>query len=357
MNIYIDNIIFYLQKSGGISVVWEELLKRFFHSNLDVRCLEYNKVPNNLNYTLIKDIIKRNYLKGNIISLLRYFPIKLPKSNNRFIFHSTYYRYCQNRNAINITTVHDFTYERYSKGIRRWIHCYQKYKAILKSDYVVCISENTKKDLIKYVPSFPEDRIRVIYNGVSDNFKKLDNWQRGFVPYERYSYLLFVGAREGYKNFRFLVEAIEGSCYNLVIAGASLSYQELELLNNCKCNYYYAGRVSEEELNYLYNGAYALIYPSSYEGFGIPVIEAQRACCPVIAFNSSSIPEIIGDRTTLLNELSSRELNIKLNILKDTNIRNTIIEKGLQNSLRFNWDMTYNKLIELYNEAYRNSKT
>lgn len=75
-----------------------------------------------------------------------------------------------NHHAINIITVHDFTYERYSKGLRKAIHCFTKKYAINKADYIICISENTKKDLLKYNPNINKDRILVIYNGASDDF-------------------------------------------------------------------------------------------------------------------------------------------------------------------------------------------
>ena len=100
----------------------------------------------------------------------RYLPVTCKNVNESFIFHSSYFRISSNPNAINITTVHDFTYEYFYHGLHKWIHCWQKYYAIRKSKYVVCISENTKKDLLNFLPDVDEKKIHVIYNGVSDDY-------------------------------------------------------------------------------------------------------------------------------------------------------------------------------------------
>lgn len=349
--IYIDNIAFYLQKSGGITVVWQELIKRLKKCNCNISFLNYPASPLNIFYDSIKDGLNIKYLKLFCLSIQRYLPIYLPNEENPFIFHSTYYRYAANSKAINITTVHDFTYEYFSSGLKKRIHCWQKYRAIRKSKYVICISENTKKDLLKFVPDYPEERIRVIYNGVSDSYHPILYWDSSIIPYKRYTYLLFVGARMEYKNFKFLVKSLKDSDYKLVIVGPDLNNDEIRLLKDCFIDYYYAGRLSNENLNMLYNGAFAFVYPSSYEGFGIPVLEAQKAGCPVIAFNTSSIPEIIGDSRLLLHTLNRDDLLEKLRLLSDNIQRNDIIQKGIENSKRFNWNLTYERLLELYKEA------
>ena len=112
------------------------------------------------------------------------------------------------------------------------------------------------------------------------------------------------------------------------------------------------GRISNRQLNILYNGAKAFVYPSSYEGFGIPVLEAQRAGCPVIAYNSSSIPEIIGDTPLLMNSLDEVELCSKLELLSDEKLCLDVIQKGLENAKRFSWNKMYEQLASLYEEAY-----
>lgn len=353
MKIIIDNIVFYIQKRGGVSVVWHEMIKRLLkNDSLNPNFLEYGLTENIFRNNLIindDNIIKNN---SRLLGIKRYLNPKV-SSQDKFIFHSTYYRTCSNKNAINITTVHDFTYELFYPFLKKKLHCWQKYRAIKHSDYVICVSENTKKDCLKYVKGIDKSKLVVIYNGVSDDYHLLNNDFDTRLPFEKESYILFVGDRSHYKNFNFVIDYWKKSEYNLVIVGSQLNEQEkINVSEKIDSNYVVETGISNKRLNELYNGALCLMYPSNYEGFGIPVIEAQRAGCPVITFNSSSIPEIIGDHTLLLQKLDIEELKQKMEILKDSDRRQKIIDDGLKNSTRFSWDKTYQKLEELYHKAY-----
>lgn len=350
--LYIDSIAFYLQKSGGVSVVWKEIILRLINSKFKIINLQYRKNPKNIFYKCFENRIKKVILPLYNLSVQRYLPVWISNERRKFIFHSTYYRYCLNSNAVNITTVHDFTYEYYLSGLKKVIHCWQKYKAIRKSKFIICISENTKQDLLKFLPDIDHCKIKVIYNGVSDDYYPDSNWDNSLIPFAKKDYLLFVGARDAYKNFVFLITSLNGTGYKLVVVGPELTSVEIELLNsNLGDNYYYAGRLLNRDLNKLYNGAFAFIYPSSYEGFGIPVIESQKAGCPVIAYNASSIPEIIGDTTLLMDNLTKEELLNKLALLKDEKNRVKIIQDGYANAERFSWDKSFKELIKVYEEA------
>ena len=351
--LYFDNIVFDLQKSGGISVVWYELLKRICHQN-DF-CIRFIDNEGSLNpYRRGLDIHHDKILKGDsCIAVSRYLPVSV-KDNSPFFFHSSYYRYCNNPHAINITTVHDFTYEYYRKGLAKKLHCWQKYQALRHSQYIICISENTKSDLLKFVPDIEEDKIRIIYNGVSDDYCVLDHSESSSViPFGRGKYVVFVGNRIGYKNFDFLKKSIAKSNYNLVIVGSPLSDEEERDLGRyvSRERYVCTGFLPNKDLNILYNNAAALVYPSSYEGFGIPVIEAQKADCPVIAYNSSSIPEVIGETPLLMNELTEKELLDKLSLLSNDELMKKVRGNGLKNAARFSWDRMYQEYEILYHEA------
>lgn len=356
MILYYDNIIFTLQKIGGISVVWYELIKRLLKSNYTIHFLNYNN--DNIFFQKLK--FKRNHVKTNNLTrqFQRYINPELKQIKNPFIFHSSYYRTCNNPHAINITTVHDFTYEYFSHGLKKFLHSWQKRRAIMSSEYIICISEHTKKDLLKFIPKAAKKKIQVIYNGVSDDYKFLscnENCKTNNIPYTKY--IVFVGARDGYKNFNLATKAIAKSNYNLVIVGNPLNKKEkkeLDSILNPK-RYYCTGRVSNQELNIIYNNAFALLYPSSYEGFGIPVLEAQKAGCPVIAYNASSIPEIIGNTPLLLQELSAKEIIRCFNILENETLRNNIIMNGLENAKRFTWDKMYEQICDIYNEIIKNN--
>lgn len=349
MIIYFDNIIFSLQKAGGISAVWKELIEHTKgYEDLDLRFLEYDGSTDNIFRRDLsipsKDIILR---KRSLLGIKRYLNPSV-ETKEPFVFHSSYFRTCSNKYAKNISTVHDFTYEYFMKGLQQEVHTWQKNRALLNSDIVVCISENTKRDVLKFVPNIDERRIRVIYNGVSEDYKQVETHRWDSLG----EYVIFVGSRQPYKQFQFTVEAVKDTPYKLVIVGGKLLETEIAFLDSTlgKDKYVYTGFLSNEELNKLYNQAVCLAYPSAYEGFGIPVLEAQRAGCPVIAYNASSIPEVIGETPLLLNSLIVSEFHDKLSLLKKDSVRKEVVSSGLANIQRFSWKKMGEEYVELYKE-------
>lgn len=354
--IIFDNIIFSLQKRGGISVVWYEILSRILQKkNIKKKFIEYgntseNIFRRNLNISF-EEIFQRSLY---LIKIRRFFNPKLLALTDKFIFHSSYYRICNNKNAINITTVHDFTYEYYFKGIRKFIHVWQKHRAIKRSDYIICVSENTKKDLLYFIRGINPNNIRVIYNGVSDDYFPLICENEDSLPFSSGSYVLFVGARGGYKNFDIALRAVSKSAYNFIIVGEKLSRSEIKLLDIyiIKGQYVCLENISNNDLNILYNNAFCLLYPSAYEGFGIPVLESQKAGCPVIAYNRSSIPEIIGKTPLLLNELSVEAIVDCFKQIEEPELRKRIIQTGFDNCKQYTWNKMYTQVKEVYKEVW-----
>jgi mannosyltransferase len=339
-----DNIVFSLQKVGGISVYWYELLSRSLKDYEDSDFIERrnsNVIAENLN-------IDESKISDSVCKYLffdRFSNLALKKNNKKFIFHSSYYRICSNRNALQVVTIHDFVHERYYTGIRRFLHSYQKGKAIKAASAVIVVSENTKKDLCQFYPDFPPNKIFVVYNGVSNDFSPLDNHNHG-------NYFLFIGSREKYKNFEFTVSMVSKiESYQLYIVGSNLSKGEIQILN-----FYLPGRwklftgISNDQLNKLYNFAFALFYPSSYEGFGIPILEAMRAGCPFIALKASSIPEVAGDAGILLSELNQQSFEDAF--VQISNNRRSIIQKGFLQVQKFSWDKCYLETIKIYRDLY-----
>lgn len=355
LNILIDNIVYSIQKIGGISLVFYEqtarLLKDTRYQTEFIECEDADENYYRKHLNIPTDKIKsfsRKWLK-----LLRYINPK-PGIKIPYIFHSSYYRVSRDKYAINFTTVHDFTYERSgSKSIATRVHIWQQKQAVLKSDYVICISENTKRDLLHYYPEADASKIHVIYNGVSGEYRKLENINKNNLPFEPQTYCIYVGVRRAYKNYKLAVESLAKTKYNLVIVGSPLSVNERKHLNNTigEGRYQCFSNVPNDRLNEIYNGAFALLYLSSYEGFGIPCIEAQKAGCPVVALNVSSIPEVVCDEKLLIDVPSIENVIFKLKRLEDRGYRMKIIDKGVRFASYFSWDRTYKELTNLYNKA------
>ena len=220
----IDNIIFQWQKAGGVSAIWYEIISRLLKRDLPVEFIEYEHSCLN-KYHKRLDIPKCRILKtvsARYGAIKRYLPVNV-SSKEPFIFHSSYYKWCRSKNAINVITVHDFTYEYFCHGLRKWIHHWTKSRAIGKARRIICVSENTKNDLIKFFPAIDTSKISVIYNGVSDAFRPLH-------PSLRYDendkFLIFVGNRAGYKNFDLAVEAARVTGLKLYIIGQRLCGKE-----------------------------------------------------------------------------------------------------------------------------------
>jgi glycosyltransferase involved in cell wall biosynthesis len=360
MKISLDNIIFSLQKVGGASVVWQQHLERLLQDkDFDCHFLEYDNAE--LNFFRKQLFLKRGLIdlkSSRFLSFKRYLDLN-SQTTNKHIFHSSYYRIEKGKNVMNVTTVHDFTYEHFIKGISKKVHSWQKNKAINNSNGIICVSESTKKDLLHFLPHISENKIRVIYNGVDTAFRLLQN---DFIfdkkhHFEDYSYALYIGDRRTtYKNFDMAVDACGlANIPLLIIGGGELTDTEL---NNLKtklgeANFKLLLGVSVEDLNSYYNKAFCLLYPSLYEGFGIPVVEAQRAGCPVIATNSSSIPEVIGNDYLAIENPTPQKITDKIKELSSNNLRKETIELGFQKSKQFSWQNTYNETTEFYKELYK----
>ena len=352
--IVFDNIVFSLQRAGGISVVWQELLSRFIKSGCNNLSFIEHPSDNGNVFRQKLDLSQGKILTPSLrwFTLERYCNPKI-KSQEPFIFHSSYFRTCPNKNAINVTTVHDFTYDYFYKGKRRgaFLHLWQQNRAIRIADAVVCISENTKRDLLKFLPDVDENKVRVIYNGVSEDYHVVDNKFEDLK-----NWLLYVGERVAYKNGHWFAEAIKNTDYKVVFCGKPMTEDEKQFYDNTlgSDRYKVMSGLSNNELNRVYNSVKCLVYPSSYEGFGIPVLEAQRAGCPVIALNTSSIPEIIGETPLLMKELTKEELMSKLKKLDDKSTRHQVVAVGLENVKRFTWDTAYQQYRALYQELLDN---
>ncbi|MCR5050209.1 MAG: glycosyltransferase family 4 protein [Paludibacteraceae bacterium] len=310
MNIVFDNIIYTLQRNGGISVVWNELLKRA-RVDHDLQCVE-------LDY---RQSIQPRFMERYRVPEYR--------PQTPCIFHSSYFRTLPQDGVYNVTTVHDLTYHYYRSGLAKAVHLWEEKCALHNSDAIICVSENTKRDLLRLYPWIEENRLYVVYNGVGDEFYPIPS-------VEKKGYLLYIGNGQAtYKRYDVAQEV------------SRLTGIELVTVSN----------VSRAELNRLYNEALCLLYPSDYEGFGLPILEAQKAGCPVVAQRFSSIPEVMGDGGLMVAHDTpqhvAQEMAGAVRQLCSCSTQ-AIIEKGKQNAARFSWENTYKQTKKVYEDIYHN---
>src|SRR3989339_541160 len=327
MNLYLDNIIFYLQNFGGISAYWDQIAVNFIsRSDVNIKFIE----PLHLGAKFKeRSLIQRGLIIDDRklpLSLVRYFPINKINVLDNSIFHSSYFRYSTNKKVKNVITVYDFTYEYYMRGLAKRVHHWQKSLAIRKAAGIICISENTKKDLLHFYPDLDEKNKKVVS---------------------------FVGKRTEYKNFKMATEVIKklpADYHLLIVGGGDITNKEKATLASFERRYTHMPDVNSEELNIVYNLSFCYLYPSEYEGFGIPILEAMQAGCPVICQNVSSIPEVYGEVGNIVNGFNDVE-EFCANIIKleSTDFRMGIIKRGTDNASRFNWNKTGKETFDFYN--------
>lgn len=263
-------------------------------------------------------------------------PIFVPKSKNLII------------------TIHDTAFLTYPNSFSNFFRLY--YKLIIpinikRADKIITISISSKKEIERYYPNTIE-KIEVIYHGFDKKFKNLD--------IKKEKQILYVGSMNERKNFIGVLKAFEllqNIKYKLLIVGNfnnnfAIDDKTKEILQKAKKNQNIEFRsdVSDEELVKVYNLASIFIFPSFYEGFGLPVLEAMACGTPVICSDSSSLPEVGGDAVVYCNPNSIDDIKEKIElVLNDTNLQQNMIAKGLERAKEFSWEksaMEHQKLFE-----------
>lgn len=352
MNVIFDNIIFSLQRNGGISVVWNELLKRALQDERFGKTILDYKSDNIYRGQL--HIPHKQLVEPAWKWMERYRQPSYPAPQHS-LFHSSYFRILRQPTIKNITTVHDLTYHYYRSGLAKRVHLTQEQQAVTASEGIICISESTRRDLLNFYPHLREDRIKVINNGVSEVYRRVE--VDSVTPFEKGSFLIYVGNREAaYKNYSVAIQVASLTHMPLVVVGAELDNSEREQLNTLlgEGQFFELANQTQEQLNILYNQAFALIYPSAYEGFGLPIVEAQRSGCLVMAQDVSSLPEVMGDGGILVSPNDDQPLLAQAfaEVISDVRSgrinRDEIVQKGERNAQRYSWDKTYDETYDFY---------
>ncbi|WP_338409384.1 glycosyltransferase family 1 protein [uncultured Flavobacterium sp.] len=356
MKIYLDNIIYSKVKNGGVSNYWFELTQYLEKQNkFDLHYLESINAKENFHRQKLEFSAKQ-IIKTKSNSIHRILP-NYYNSDDSFIYHSSYYRgLIGSKNKIEVTTVYDFIHSYYANYKNKQLHNILKYSAIKRSKGVICISHNTYTDLKRLCPLKPSQKAAVIHVGVSDDYFPIKNYTVSEINFIKTNqleedFLLFVGGRTSYKNFNFVASVLnELQNHKLVVVGGGIfNESEIKLFSKeAFQRVVFLPSLENKELNVLFNKALALVYPSSYEGFGIPVVEAMRAGCPVIGLDNATIREVAENSALLLNDLSTAEFISKVKQLNQQSLRQEIIEKGLIESKKYSWEKCNSETVAFY---------
>lgn len=365
MNIYLDNIIYSNVTNGGVSNYWFELTKYIQNRNTDnVYFLEDDKARENFHRKMLTiDEEQLIHLKSSLLSRIR--PINHEIKEDKAIYHSSYYRALKStKEIIEVTTIHDFIHNFYSPLHKKIIHNKIKYDSIKRSQGIICVSENTYSDLKKFCPITKKQKAEVIYIGVSDDYFPISEFsadENQFLSNYKIlgrKYILFVGNRTNYKNFNYVANLLklDKELILVTIGGGNFTPKELKSLQTVDFNQIvHIKSIENKYLNVLYNGAQALLYPSEYEGFGIPVIEAMRSGCPVIGYNQPVIREVGGTAAILFDTLNEANFKKAMENLANDDFKTALLEKGFEQSKKYSWEKCSRETHEFYSQLYDSS--
>lgn len=272
------------------------------------------------------------------------------------IFHPTWYAYYLpgKRKEKLVITIHDMIQELLMEN--QEIIVKKKKKYIYKADHVIAISENTKRDILKLYPDIPENKISVVYHGTNH----LPAPQKPKGINNLVQYVLFVGGRKSYKNAEYMLrdisdELIKRSIKVIFAGGGKFDDEEMELITTLGIkDATVQMNVSDEELAWLYQNALCFIYPSLYEGFGFPILEAFDNACPVLCSHSSSLPEVGGTAVRYFNaEEHGSLLNVFREVIDSDQLRAELIVRGTERVKEFTWMKTSERMLDIYQHVMR----
>ncbi len=355
--ILLDNIIFSLQKSaGGIAKGWAKHLSLIQGLREDIRYFEVAVATENKFRREVSLPANSIYPERHTGILSRVWP-RFPKAD---LVHSSYYR-TGNRRQKSIITVHDFIHELHPSSRKDLIFSALKKRSIAKADAIITVSEHTRHDMCKLYPWAAEKEIIVIPNGVDDEFTGLDIVEPININGQLLtpnSFFLYVGSRGFCKNFKACKTFLDHEFTRdknlklVLVGGGQFNKEELEYFseNINLGQIVFVPFASSSLLNNLYNQAISLLFPSIYEGFGIPALEAARVGCVVLASHSSSIPEVVGRSPYMYDPLSKDEMEAALVQLDNADAVQKERERLIRHSHQFDWGRNTFDTSNLYDK-------
>ena len=357
ISIFYDFQIFLKQKFGGPSRYFFELGERIANN---ARVNIYSPIYINRYLRALKSksfnfFLYKKFIFNNLFTKINQnLTCKHLKKNNYSIIHPTYYdtEYLKDCKLKKVITVFDLIHEKFSNEKKINEFRDKKKYAIANSDFFICISKNTQKDLINFY-NVKEEKTKVIYLA-SSSISRMSIYKKIEKPF-----ILYIGNRAGYKNFNILVKVfstskeLKNNFLLCCFGGGSFTKDEKLLFAQNKIDQFNVRYLGDNEdfLASIYEQATCLVYPSLYEGFGMPILEAMQFKCPVICSEVSSMPEVGGNAVEYFDPYNSESLleSIK-RVLYEKSYKDKLIDLGLQRSKMFSWDNCAKETLEVYNK-------
>ena len=363
MKIYYDHQVFSLHDAGGAPRYFFELIRHLQDRNLlqmeIVLGLTSSVYPfaelsnQRTRVSAIRSTMRPGgyrYLLNELVGI----PRNLLRSKVD-IYHPTLYR----ANALvkrrrMVVTHHDCTHERYPELFKNAQMVVENKRRLYRAaDAIVCVSESSRSDLIHY-HGIDVSKTHVVHHGFT-KFKVDQAIENDCLPATR-PYILFVGNRSTYKNFQILLKAYQMSGlpadYELLaVGGGEFSQAELSAVAelNLRDRVRLIPRATDRLLAEAYRRASVFVYPSLYEGFGFPPLEAMSLGCPVVASSTSSLPEICGNAAIYFNPEDVAELSATLqSILVDQPLQTAVRERGYTQVRLYDWRLAAEKTLKIY---------
>lgn len=324
----------------------------------------FNKIKLNYDWLALPNVELREFRLPNrlIFDPLAKF-IKLPKIDKLLggadVFFAPHFLLSPvSENCRKIITFHDLSFEYFSEFLpwrkRLWHNFLNPPQRAREADGIIAVSYSTKEDLID-IYGLRADKIKVIHSGVGKEFNKISNIKyKKLKIKEKYNlpekFILYFGTIEPRKNIIGLLRAYEIlrqeyriNDFKLVIAGRR-GWLDKEIFSVAKKSLYrqdiiFTDFVEAEDKVYLYNLASLFVYPSFFEGFGFPPLEAMACGVPVVCSNTSSFSEVVGDAALMVDPYNFGEIAWAVSeVLKDSRLQEDLVKKGLEQTKKFSWD-------------------
>lgn len=360
MNIVFDHQAFSRQDYGGIARYFFEL-SRFLAQNgqhVEIRAPLYvtkyfagsSKKPTGFLIPKLPNSAILLAKTNNFLSTMLW-----SKNADIDIYHETYFTKADNcpKSAVRIVTVHDMIHEKFPEMFSRFDQT-SKNKAIAthRADHIISVSHHTKKDLIRYF-DIKAEKISVVHHGCTQH----QIVSTSHLPFTHRPYLLYVGSRLGYKNFTALLKAyatsenIKNEFQLVCFGGGQFNTEEHQLIAQLSLD---ESKIiqksgSDDLLTELYKNAAAFVYPSLYEGFGLPTLEAMSLGCPVLCSNVSSLPEVVGSGADQFDPQDIDSIRTAMEkVVFNMAHREDLVSRGCARAKLFSWEKCAAETLDIY---------